>query len=322
MHETSGPSEQDRPSLEALTRGIVDSYQTGLRAEHIDATFLPSRDAAIGLLGLLHELVFPGFIGEQKLTSVNLLDHVGSIVAQVRESLEGQVDAALRYSRNLERDGQGDDCARCTELARRVTDVFLTRVPEIRRLLSLDVQAAYDGDPACRNTDEAIFCYPGVYAIFVHRVAHELFASDVPLIPRIMNEHAHSKTGIDIHPGATIGESFFIDHGTGVVIGETAEIGARVKLYQGVTLGGKADALTQAGRGKKRHPTLEDDVVIYANATLLGGDTVVGAGSVIGGGVFLTASVPAGHFVYNKPQDLKYRSAEKLKAVQAATLNG
>ena len=318
MHESS----DNRPSLEALTEGVLNSYQTGLRAEHIDATFLPSRDAAIDVLELLHQLVFPGFIGEQKLTNQNLRDHVQSLVAQVRDSLENQIDAALRYSRNLERDGTGDDCAACTRVAREVTDAFLTELPEIRRMLALDVQAAYDGDPACRNTDEVIFCYPGVYATFVHRIAHDLFGREVPLIPRIMNEHAHSKTGIDIHPGASIGESFFIDHGTGVVIGETAEIGARVKLYQGVTLGGKADVLTRAGEGKKRHPTLEDDVVIYANATLLGGDTVVGSGSVIGGGVFLTASVPADHFVYNKPQDLKYRSADKLKAVQAAALNG
>lgn len=311
------PNPSDRPSLERLTAGIVDSYQAGLRAEHIDATFLPSRDAAIRALGLIHELVFPGFIGEQKLASDSLQDHVLTIVAQVRESLEQQIDAALRYSRNLERDGKGDACQQCTQLARRIADEFLEAVPALRQMLALDVQAAYDGDPACRNTDEAIFCYPGVYAIFVHRVAHELFLRDVPLIPRIMNEHAHSKTGIDIHPGAQIGESFFIDHGTGVVIGETALIGNRVRIYQGVTLGGKADALTRSARGTKRHPTIEDDVVIYANATLLGGDTVVGAGSIIGGGVFLTGSVPPGHFVYNKPQELKYRSADKLKALEA-----
>ncbi|MBL1216399.1 MAG: hypothetical protein D8M59_02770 [Planctomycetes bacterium] len=188
----------------------------------------------------------------------------------------------------------------CDRLAAEITHAFLGRLPEVRRLLSLDVQAALDGDPAAEHTDETIFCYPGVMAIMVHRLAHELYRLDVPLLPRIMSEYAHSITGIDIHPGAEVGESFFIDHGTGVVIGETTVIGKHCKVYQGVTIGAKSfpkDARGRLIRGVKRHPTLGDYVTVYASATILGGDTVIGEGCVISGGVFLTRSVPPGHIV-------------------------
>jgi serine O-acetyltransferase len=202
---------------------------------------------------------------------------------------------------------------------------FLERTPELRRLLSLDVEAAFEGDPAASNTDETIFCYPGVDAIFTHRVAHELWKLKVPLLPRIMSEYAHNETGIDIHPGATIGESFFIDHGTGVVIGETAQIGNRVKLYQGVTLGALSTKGGQAWRGRKRHPTIEDDVTIYAGAIILGGETVIGKGSVIGGSVFLTQSVPAYHTVSMKAPELRMsvrRGKGKRGAVQEEPAGG
>ena len=311
------PPVDESPGLDVLVDRIIDSYQSDERTEHIDATFLPSRDAAIELLDLLRRLFFPGFFEDARLRAETLRVHVGELLEQISAAMQRQIDHALRYTANLEREGTGDACDQCTERARRITADFLRQVPELRRILAKDVQAAFDGDPAARNTDETIFCYPGVYAIFVHRVAHRLFRADVPLLPRMMNEHAHSKTGIDIHPGATIGESFFIDHGTGVVIGETSVIGDRVKIYQSVTVGAPAANLSQAARGVKRHPTVEDDVVIYANATILGGNTVIGKGSVIGGGVFLTSSVPPGHFVYNKPQELKYRSADKLRAIEA-----
>jgi len=313
------PSSTPPTDAEALVDRVIDSYQSDARTEHIDATFLPRRDAVIEMLDLLRRLMFPGFFEPGRLRSEGLREHVATLVEQITASMNRQVDHALRYAANLESEGTGDACEQCTERARRITAVFLNQVPAIRRTLAKDVQAAFDGDPAARSTDETIFCYPGVFAIFIHRIAHELFKADVPLLPRIMNEHAHSQTGIDIHPGATIGESFFIDHGTGVVIGETSVIGDRVKIYQSVTVGAPAANLSQAARGVKRHPTIEDDVVIYANATILGGNTVIGQGSVIGGGVFLTSSVPPGHFVYNKPQELKYRSADRLREIEAGT---
>jgi len=319
---TNPPTPADaapRLDRDAFVERLIDSYQSDARTEHIDATFLPSRKAGIELLDLLRRLFFPGFFEDARLSSDKLRSHVADLLEQVAASMTRQIDHALRYAANLESEGTGDACDQCTERARRITNEFLNQVPALRRTLAKDVQAAFDGDPAARTTDETIFCYPGVYAIFVHRIAHELFRADVPLLPRIMNEHAHSQTGIDIHPGATIGESFFIDHGTGVVIGETSIIGDRVKVYQSVTIGAPAANLSQAARGVKRHPTIEDEVVIYANATILGGNTVIGKGSVIGGGVFLTSSVPPGHFVYNKPQELKYRSADRLREIEAGT---
>ena len=311
------PNDPSHLDIDALVDRVIDSYQSDERTEHIDATFLPSRDAVIELIELLRRLFFPGFFDPQRLKADQLREHVTSLIGQVAEAMNTQIDHALRYAANLERDGHGDACDQCSERARRITAEFLRTVPALRRTLALDVQASFDGDPAAPNTDETVFCYPGLHAVFIHRVAHELYKAKVPLLPRIMNEHAHSLTGIDIHPGATIGESFFIDHGTGVVIGETSVIGDRVKIYQSVTIGAPAANLSQAARGVKRHPTVEDDVVIYANATILGGNTVIGKGSVIGGGVFLTSSVPPGHFVYNKPQELKYRSADRLREIEA-----
>ena len=189
--------------------------------------------------------------------------------------------------------------------AKEIVDAFIARMPEVKRLVETDVQAAYEGDPAATSPMEVVMAYPGLYAVTIHRMAHELYRLKVPIIPRIMSELAHSKTGIDIHPGATIGERFFIDHGTGVVIGETCVIGRNVKLYQGVTLGAKSfdkDPVTGAlVKGIKRHPNVEDDVVIYAGATILGGDTTIGRGSEIGGSVWLISSVPPNSRVYNKP---------------------
>lgn len=258
------------------------------RIQHLSSTHLPNRDVVLWVLEQLHGVLFPGFFGARGLTEENLQEHVHGLLEEVRGDLESQIAGALRY--HDETPGR----------AREITNAFLERLPEIRRLLSLDVQAAYDGDPAARHTDEAVLCYPGVRAVTVHRIAHELLKLEVPLIPRIMQEWAHAETGIDIHPGATVGESFFIDHGTGVVIGETTVIGRGCKVYQGVTLGAKSFPKDERGRlkrGVKRHPTLEDDVTVYAGATILGGDTVIGSGSVVNGGVFLVQSVPSNHVV-------------------------
>src|SRR5436189_527655 len=203
--------------------------------------------------------------------------------------------------------GGNEECKQCDHEAAEIVATVFERIPQLREVLATDVQAAFDGDPAAQSTDETIFCYPGLFAITVQRLAHEFYKTHVPLLPRIMTEYAHSLTGIDIHPGAKLGPRFFIDHGTGVVVGETTEIGTNVKLYQGVTLGALAPAYGQALRGQKRHPTIEDDVTIYAGATILGGETIIGKGAVIGGNVFITARVPPLNQVSAEPPKLKYR---------------
>ena len=291
---------------------MLSSYAADPRMSHIDAGPLPSRARTIELLEMLRDLMFPGYYAPRPLTEATAKEHVTQLVAGVREAMEQLVDEALQWQ-NWHHKGDGRKDEPTFARAAAVTDEFLANVPQLRERLSLDVQAAFDGDPAAISTDETIYCYPGVDAIFTYRVAHELYRMGVRLLPRIMTEYVHNETGIDIHPGAQIGESFFIDHGTGVVIGETTIIGNRVKLYQGVTLGAMSFARDEEGRlirGTKRHPTLEDDVTIYANATILGGNTIIGAGSIIGGSVFLTKSVPPGHYVTLKTQELKYRSAE------------
>ena len=309
--------ERHPPQHDALTDlvdQIVDSYHAQSNLQHLDSTFLPSRAKTIQVTELLRRLVFPGFFDEQRLTSNTVHNHVGELLNQIRDQLYGQVREALRYEKNItDGQGTGDDCQECDAQADRTTQEFLGRIPEVRRLLSLDVRAAFDGDPAAENNDETIFCYPGIDAIFIHRIAHELWQLKVPLIPRIMSEYAHNQTGVDIHPGATIEESFFLDHATGVVIGETAQIGKRVKIYQGVTLGALSTKGGQAWRGTKRHPTIEDDVTIYGGAIILGGQTVIGKGSTIGGSVFLTKSVPPYHTVSMKAPELKMSARRKPK---------
>lgn len=298
------PGKELRSSL--LVTRIVESYEAEKRITHFNSTFLPSRAKTIRVIELLRQLIFPGLFEDQKLKPETIHYHVGDLLENIREGLYEQVRQSLRYRENHRRgQGKSDDSEACDDDADRVTQEFLGRIPELRRLLSLDVKAGFDGDPAAESTDEIIFCYPGLDAIFIHRVAHELYKLGVPLLPRIMGEYAHNETGIDLHPGATIGESFFIDHGTGVVIGETTHIGNRVKIYQSVTLGALSTKGGQAWRGRKRHPTIEDDVTIYANATILGGETIIGTGATINGGVFLTRSVPAGHTVAMEPPVLK-----------------
>ena len=254
---------------------------------------LPSRATVVEITELLRSVLFPGYYGTSELTRENLAYHLGSTLDRIRKSLTEQVRRGLCFActhRSL------DPKRDCDVQAEAITERFLERLPEIRRLLISDALAAYAGDPAATSPDEAIFCYPGILAITNYRLAHELYLRRVPLIPRIITEQAHSSTGIDIHPGATIGESFFIDHGTGVVIGETCVIGDRVRLYQGVTLGAKSFPLDRHGRpikGIKRHPNVENDVIIYSEATILGPVTI-GAGAVIGGNVWITRDVEPG----------------------------
>jgi serine O-acetyltransferase len=246
------------------------------------------------------------------LTVASLRLHVESRVAWLYETLTEQIARAAGHGHRLE-----EACPVTERQATECAEEFISRLPCVRELLATDVRAAYEGDPAARCYDEIIFSYPGLYAIMTYRLAHELHRLDVPLIPRIMTEHAHSRTGIDIHPGTRIGPGFFIDHGTGVVVGGTAVIGARVKLYQGVTLG--AFSFDKDGEGRlvrhtKRHPTIEDDVVVYAGATILGGDTVIGRGSVIGGNVWLTHSVPPGTRVLQDSPRLRIITPEEEAA--------
>lgn len=307
-------SPENRQRFEQLVDDLLVSFAADQRTQHIDSVFLPSRTKTIELLEMLRCIAFPGFFDEHRITSDNVRDHVSTLLRRIHEKLYEQVRQALRYSLNVREGGLGDRCDECDERAAGVADQFLATLPEIRRRLAMDVQATFEGDPASASTDENIFCYPGIDAIFTHRVAHELTGLGVPLLPRIMSEYAHNETGIDIHPGATIGDSFCIDHGTGIVVGETCTIGDRVKLYQGVTLG----ALSLRGghdrwHGRKRHPSIEDDVTIYGGAIILGGDTVIGAGATIGGSVFITSSIPAGHTVTMDKHNLKITAPKVRK---------
>lgn len=294
-------------SLPGLVEGLLASYRRDLRAQHLNRRFLPSRDEILEIVKLLLQLFYPGYFGRQDLTDENLGFHVGNLLSTLREKLEKQVETCLCFSAECE--GRPDHS--CGQEAKRVTAAFLDRLPAVRDALVQDVQAAYDGDPAASSLDEVILAYPGMLAVTVHRVAHELHAMGVPLMPRIMSEWAHSRSGTDIHPGAHIGRSFFIDHATGVVVGETTTIGSNVKLYQGVTLGALSIPRDERGRvirDTKRHPTVEDGVTIYANATVLGGRTVIGADSVVGGSVFVTESVPPSTRVALRPPEVTVRA--------------
>jgi serine O-acetyltransferase len=251
---------------------------------------LPSRDVVVAIIEDLRSVLFPGYFGVSEAPPENMRFHVGAALDHVIRALAEQIRRGLCFACTAQ---PGAECAECEDRARRIALDFLGRLPDVQRLLATDVTAAFQGDPAASTADVAIFCYPGILAVTCYRVAHELHRLGVPLIPRIITEHAHSLTGIDIHPGAQIGPSFFIDHGTGVVIGETSIIGARVRLYQGVTLGAKSLPLDADGnpiKGIARHPIVEDDVVIYSGATILGRVTI-GRGAVIGGNVWLTRSV-------------------------------
>jgi len=279
-----------RDKLPGIVEHIIENCDDSDCFTHVDHEPIPSEGYVVDIIDKLREILFPGYFARGKVDPVNLKYNIGQSVSVLFDILSEQITHSMRH-----------DCFRydlpcreCEEQGQNIALAFLESIPSIRKTLATDVRATYDGDPAANSYDEIIFSYPGMFAVTVQRAAHMLFESQVPLLPRIMTEHAHSLTGIDIHPGAEIGESFVIDHGTGVVIGETTVIGKNVRIYQGVTLGALSlpkDAGKRL-RGKKRHPTIEDDVIIYSGATILGGDTVIGARSVIGGNVWITESVP------------------------------
>ena len=300
-----------KDELPAITDQLVDTYNECSRLNHLGHEPLPSRDAVAEIVADLLELLYPGYGKRQNLHMGNIGYHAGSLIDGLHDKLTTQIARALRHE--LCEESPHIDC---DAIAQPKAIELLRRLPEIRKTLELDVDAAFRGDPAARSHHEIIFSYPGFEAITVYRVAHELYDLKVPFIPRMMTELAHSKTGIDIHPGARIGPGFFIDHGTGVVIGETCELGTGVKLYQGVTLG--ALSFTKDDDGGllhgdyKRHPTLEDGVIVYANATILGGRTVVGARSVIGSNVWLTESVPADTTVVLEKPKLRVKGAKPV----------
>jgi serine O-acetyltransferase len=299
-----------RSEIPAVVDKLVLSCNKDGCFDHVSAEPIPNRVAVVDILGRAARILYPGYFINTRLDQTNLEYYLGQEITAFFEVLSEQIILAIRH--DCIRHNQ--PCVKCEDLGQRITIEFLHGLPELRQLLARDIRAAYDGDPAAKGYDEIIFSYPGVWAIMVYRIANKLQRSKVPLLPRIMSEFAHGRTGIDIHPGATIGESFFIDHGTGVVIGETASIGKRARIYQGVTLGALSLSKKECQllRSRKRHPTIEDDVIIYANATILGGETVVGARSVIGGNVWLTTSVPPDTEVFVKKQDLIF-SEKKLK---------
>lgn len=305
---------------EEIVQSLMASYCEVGGINHVDCGNLPSKRAIAVLCEDLLQVLFPGFFSEDALSSQDLELLTHERVAGIRERLNVEVRRSLRL-----RDGQGEGGGRSShhEEAMKLVCDFLVRIREVRQLLQTDVQAAFDGDPAARSFEEIILAYPGLEAIAIQRSAHLLYKAGVPLLPRMMTEWAHGRTGIDIHPGAEIGSHFFIDHGTGVVIGETCQIGSHVKLYQGVGLVAKSLAAGQALAGRKRHPTIEDHVTIYAGATIVGGDTVIGARSVIGANVFLMESV-APDMVYalgdqeHRIRDRKQTQIKKESAIGIA----
>ncbi len=289
--------------MEELVSALLESYEQHAVISNIDSGKQLNREMIIKICDMVRQVLFPGYFDYKRLKSGTIRYHVGELLENISYELTKQVQKALDYVGQEKNIPTGEN----QEKAERIVEAFLKRLPWLRDMLAKDVQAAYDGDPASFNTDEVIFSYPGIYAISVNRIAHELHVLGVPLIPRIMTEHAHSITGIDIHPGAVIGEYFFIDHGTGVVIGETTEIGKNVKIYQGVTLGALSTRGGQSLRNTKRHPTLKDNVTVYSGASILGGETVIGEGAVIGSNAFITSSVPDETRVSIKNPELQFK---------------
>lgn len=289
--------------INQLVNGLLESYEKHPIICNIDSLNRMNRDTIMEILEMLRWVIYPGYFEMKNLKSSSIEYHVGEILENIQYNLTKQVLRALKHDPkyNIENREEAYAQANC------IVSQFLKKIPSIREMLATDVQAAYDGDPAAFNTDEVIFSYPGVFAVSVNRIAHELHNLGVPLIPRMMTEHAHSLTGIDIHPGAKIGRYFFIDHGTGVVIGETTIIGNNVKIYQGVTLGALSTRGGQSLRHVKRHPTIEDNVTVYSGASILGGETVIGEGAVIGSNAFVTSSVPAHTRVSIRNPELQFK---------------
>ena len=299
--------------IDRLIDGILDSYDRYGLINRADAENFPNRQNVVAVLSDIQSLIFPGFRVAEYIDPVNIRYVTGERVNNIIANLTREIQKALIYTITTkecqEKTAQSKtqspsekvETSHCFKLAEKTAIALIEEIPEIRRKIQKDTIAAFNGDPAAKSNEEVILSYPGLEAILVYRIAHFLYENGVPIIPRIMSEHVHGKTGIDIHPGAHIGESFFIDHGTGVVVGETCVIGRNVKIYQGVTLG--ALSVKKNLQNKKRHPTIEDDVTIYANATILGGETIIGHGSTIGGNTWLTESVEPNTVVTQAHQD-------------------
>jgi serine O-acetyltransferase len=295
-----------RRQLPNIVEDVFNSYQAIHATRNIGESSLPSKANVIEILEGVRDILFPGYYSSSVLCWENVKYFIGNKIDDLFIKLSSEISKSIKH----ECKEDGHICIKCMDRAEKCAVDFFNKIPNLRKQLAYDVQAAYDGDPAAKSLDEIIFSYPGILAITTFRIAHELHIQGIPLIPRIMTEYAHGITGIDIHPGANIGKSFFIDHGTGVVIGETCDIGDRVRIYQGVTLGALSvpkDGTGPSMRGRKRHPTIEDDVTIYAEATILGGETVIGKGSIIGGNVWIVESVPPGTRVTIEKPKQRYK---------------
>jgi len=303
--EITNSSQQDK--VPQVVKQLLSSWNTKECYEHISPVSLPSQERVIEIVNQTKRILFPGYFTKTKLHAANIEYYIGKQTTDLYEKISEQITMAIRH--DCRRNGL--PCTNCEARSHQHALSFIESLPQITALLASDIRAALRGDPATKSPDEVIFCYPGLLATLMFRVAHELYLLDIPIIPRIITEYAHSLTGIDIHPGATIGPEFFIDHGTGVVIGETTIIGKNVRLYQGVTLGALSlprDAGKKL-RDKKRHPSIEDNVIIYSNTTILGGKTVIGEGSIIGGNIWITESVATNTKVLLKRPELIYSNS-------------
>lgn len=297
-------------NIDDIVRKIVKTYDDDRGVNFSESKNLPQRDEIIKCLDLLMEVIFPGYSGKYRVSRENVGYVIGAIICEVRQMLFKQVKLAMMYECSRKHDA---NCTKCSDRSIEVVDNLINSLPDIREVLKTDIQAAYDGDPAAYSFEEIVISYPGLLAIATHRIAHRMYLDSVPMLPRIMSENAHQKTGIDIHPGAKIGKYFFVDHGTGVVIGETAVIGNNVKIYQGVTLGAMSFPKDERGniiKGQKRHPTIEDDVTIYAEATILG-DVVVGKGVVVAGNTWVKNNVEPGNTVMYANPELVVKPSRK-----------
>ena len=303
---------QFEQKIDSVVDLILEDYRGHRDIDQMDIFRHPDRDVVVELIGKLRRIIFPGYFRDKNYHIYNAKHNLSMLIEDVMFNLSSQIGLILQ--------GSGMEPQEAQQKAQELCVVFFQKIPQVRAMVDTDLQAAYDGDPAATGKDEVIFSYPGLFAITVYRLAHVLYELKVPMIPRMMTEHAHSLTGIDIHPGATVGKFFFIDHGTGIVIGETTVIGDNVKIYQGVTLGALSTRGGQSLRGKRRHPTIEDNVTIYAGASILGGETVIGHDCVIGSNAFITRSIAPGTTVSIKNQELQFKTratAEQLTIISS-----
>lgn len=292
--------------IRRVVDNLIGDYGKGRDIDTLEMFNRPDPSVVRDLIRKLLRLIFPGYYRDTTYKFYNVEGNLTVLIEDVIYNLSKQIEIVLQYASK----GEQPDETKLKEESYCLALDFVSRLPKVREYVDTDLEATYQGDPAACNKDEIVLCYPGLYASTVNRLAHELFLLNVPLIPRMMTEHAHNRTGIDIHPGATVGKYFFMDHGTGIVVGSTTTIGDHVKVYQGVTLGALSTSGGQALHGVKRHPTIEDNVTIYSGASILGGDTVIGKNSVIGSNAFLTKSVPAGTRVTIKNQELQFKDKD------------